>query len=247
MCGPTVYDASHMGHARTYLGFDIIRRLLETYFGYDVSLVMNITDIDDKIIMRSNEKGIPFSELARHWEVEYLKDMEDLNVRPPTVMTRVSEYMDEIVVYINTIIEKGFAYESNGSVYFNVSGFHTHEKHCYCKLVPSGMTNAALLAEGEGQLSGAAEFVNEKRASNDFALWKKSKEGEPSWDSPWGKGRPGWHIECSVMASDVFRKMGVPDGKMDIHSGGVDLKVSLCFFFWSYCLLICIVLRKVQR
>ncbi|GMH84150.1 hypothetical protein TrVE_jg7116 [Triparma verrucosa] len=224
MCGPTVYDASHMGHARTYLGFDIIRRILEGYFRYDVSLVMNITDIDDKIIKRSNERGIEFTELARHWEVEYLKDMEDLGVLKPDVMTRVSEFMPEITEYIERIIEKGFAYEANGSVYFDVNSFHGDERHCYCKLLPTGMGNAELLAEGEGVLSGASDFVNEKKASNDFALWKKSKEGEPSWDSPFGQGRPGWHIECSVMASDIFKKMGTEDGKMDIHSGGVDLK-----------------------
>ncbi|GMH93982.1 hypothetical protein TL16_g12774 [Triparma laevis f. inornata] len=224
MCGPTVYDASHMGHARTYLGFDIIRRILEGWFRYDVSLVMNITDIDDKIIKRSNERGIGFTELARHWEVEYLKDMEGLGVKPPDVMTRVSEFMPEITEYISNIIAKGFAYEANGSVYFDVNKFHGDEKHCYCKLLPTGMGNAELLAEGEGVLSGASDFVDEKKAPNDFALWKKSKEGEPSWDSPFGKGRPGWHIECSVMASDVFKKMGVEDGKMDIHSGGVDLK-----------------------
>ncbi len=221
MCGPTVYDSSHMGHARTYLGFDIIRRVMENYFGYNVSLVMNITDIDDKIINRSNERGIPFTELARHWEVEFLKDMDELGVVPPNVMTRVSEYMDEIMAYIQRIIDKGYAYESNGSVYFSVMKFHEAPMHCYCKLVPTGMNNAELLAEGEG---GAVEFASEKKAANDFALWKKSKEGEPSWDSPWGKGRPGWHIECSVMASDVFKKMGDPTGKMDIHSGGVDLK-----------------------
>ena len=224
MCGPTVYDASHMGHARTYLGFDIIRRVLETYFGYDVSQVMNITDIDDKIIMRSNERSVPFGDLARHWEIEFLKDMVALNVKPPHVMTRVSEYVPEIVTYIKTIVDGGYAYESNGSVYFNVMAFHKHEGHCYCKLVPSGITNAELLAEGEGALSGAAEFLQEKKATNDFALWKKSKPGEPYWESPWGQGRPGWHIECSVMASDIFKKMGVPTGKMDIHSGGVDLK-----------------------
>jgi len=175
---------------------------------------MNITDIDDKIIKRSNEQGIGFTELARHWEVEYLKDMEDLNVKTPDVMTRVSEFMPEIIEYIQTIIDKGFAYESNGSVYFAVKKFHEHESHCYCKLVPSGMTNAELLKEGEGVLSGAAEFVDEKRESNDFALWK----------SHWGEGRPGWHIECSVMASDIFRRLGDETGGMDIHSGGVDLK-----------------------
>ena len=224
MCGPTVYDASHMGHARTYLGFDIIRRVLEDYFGYNVNLVMNITDIDDKIIMRSNERGVPFTELARHWEVDYLRDMEALGVRKPNVMTRVSEFMPEIISYIDRIISRGFAYMSGGSVYFDVKAFSGSEEHVYCKLVPTGSTNAELLAEGEGALSAQSDFAAQKKSQNDFALWKKSKEGEPSWDSPFGPGRPGWHIECSVMASDIFTKLGVPQGKMDIHSGGVDLK-----------------------
>ncbi|GMI27684.1 hypothetical protein TrCOL_g10932 [Triparma columacea] len=223
MCGPTVYDASHMGHARTYLGFDIIRRIMGEYFGYDVTMVMNITDIDDKIIMRSNEKGIGFAELARHWEVEFLSDMDNLGVVRPDVMTRVSEFMPEITSYITRLIEKGYAYESQGSVYFDVGNFHNgKEGHCYCKLLPTAMGNAELLKEGEGSLT--QDFGSQKRSGNDFALWKKCKDGEPSWESPFGNGRPGWHIECSVMASDVFRKLGKETGGMDIHSGGVDLK-----------------------
>mmetsp|Transcript_2672 Transcript_2672/g.5565 ORF Transcript_2672/g.5565 Transcript_2672/m.5565 type:complete len:648 (-) Transcript_2672:41-1984(-) len=224
MCGPTVYDASHMGHARTYLGFDIIKRIMESYFGYDLTLVMNITDIDDKIIKRSAERDIPFTELARHWEEEFMKDMDLLGVEKPKVVTRVSEFMPEITAYIQRIIDKGFAYEANGSVYFSVRDFDADDMHCYCKLLPTGKGNQELLAEGEGVLSGAADFINEKKSPNDFALWKKAKEGEPSWDSPFGKGRPGWHIECSVMASNVFQSLGIQTGKMDIHSGGVDLK-----------------------
>lgn len=222
MCGPTVYDASHMGHARTYLGFDIIRRILTNYFGYNVTLCMNITDIDDKIIERANTRGISITELSQKYEQEFHEDMEQLNVLPPDVLTRVTEYMDDIVTYINDIITKGLAYESNGSVYFAVEAFSSSAIHQYCKLCPEQIHNAELLAEGEGKLT--QEFTGDKRSPRDFALWKKSKSGEPSWPSLWGEGRPGWHIECSVMASDVFSQMGIPDGRMDIHSGGVDLK-----------------------
>ena len=210
-----------MGHARTYLGFDIIRRILENYFGYEVTLVMNITDIDDKIVERSAERKIHHMELTRHFEEEFHKDMRDLYVATPTVVTRVTEYMDEVVSYIQTIIDKKLAYESNGSVYFAVEAFENTPKMHYCKLAPEQIHNAALLAEGEGKLTQG--FTDEKKSQRDFALWKKAKPGEPVWESPWGPGRPGWHIECSVMASDVFQKL-TGDTKMDIHSGGIDLK-----------------------
>lgn len=226
MCGPTVYAPSHMGHARTYLGFDIIRRIMTSYFGYDVTLVMNITDIDDKIIERANEQGIHHLELSQRFETEFHEDMANLNVSPPDVLTRVTEYMPDIVGYITEIVDKDLAYESNGSVYFDVDSFDAKEGMNYCKLVPEQINNTSLLAEGEGKLTQA--FTSDKRSPRDFALWKRSKENEPKWDSPWCCGRPGWHIECSVMASDVFRKMGraAPGdaGCMDIHSGGVDLK-----------------------
>jgi cysteinyl-tRNA synthetase len=222
-----------MGHARTYLGFDIIRRILETHFGYNVTLVMNITDLDDKIIQRANERNMPCKELSEKYELEFHQDMEMLGINPPDVLTRVTEYMDEIITYINTIIEKGFAYASNGSVYFNVGGFESSSGNDYCKLEPEQINNAKLLAEGEGKLT--QEFAGDKRSPRDFALWKKSKEGEPQWSSPWGSGRPGWHIECSVMASTIFSQMEGADSAedtsknpdmccMDIHSGGVDLK-----------------------
>jgi cysteinyl-tRNA synthetase len=222
MCGPTVYAPSHMGHARTYLGFDIIRRILSDYFHYDVSLVMNITDIDDKIIQRSNENGITSEALSKQFEAEFHEDMQMLGVAPPNVLTRVTEYIPEIVEYIRVIVEdKKMAYESNGSVYFDTKAFG-NAGYAYCKLAPEQKDNAELRAEGEGKLT--QDFIDDKRSAQDFALWKRSKEGEPSWDSPWGAGRPGWHIECSVMASRVLSDMGVPNGRMDIHSGGVDLK-----------------------
>ncbi|XP_017777957.1 PREDICTED: cysteine--tRNA ligase, cytoplasmic [Nicrophorus vespilloides] len=314
-CGPTVYDASHMGHARSYITFDILRRILSDYFGYDILYVMNITDIDDKIIKRARqnylfEKYVAenhsleqvlsdakmvmeklsvtvkattdpdkkimlerlmtkltaatevleaavkggdgakvanaqemfvreckdplsdwldskfgatvtdnaiFSALPAHWEREFHKDMDSLNVLRPNVLTRVSEYIPEIVDYVVKIIENGLAYEANGSVYFDVGAFDRKDKHHYAKLVPEAYGDASSLQEGEGDLTTAAQ-QNEKRAPTDFALWKKSKAGEPAWDSPWGKGRPGWHIECSAMASAICGP------KLDIHTGGVDLK-----------------------
>lgn len=328
-CGPTVYDSAHLGHARAYVTFDIIRRILDDYFGIHVFYVMNITDIDDKIILRARrnflfdqylsevalkapsefikdaknafeeamhvlevkvenlevkakeidsrrhqkelneqiqgeklklkniqteyekfqaverenptdlvqklaplckdvisqridrEKGSSVSDLsifqkhAFHFESEFLEDMKNLGVREPDVLTRVSEYIPHIVDYIKKIIDRGFAYESNGSVYFDVVKFSSPDSgHVYAKLSPWSVGNLELLGEGEGAL-GTSE--TEKRSSGDFALWKKSKPGEPYWESPWGNGRPGWHIECSAMASDIL------GSNFDIHSGGEDL------------------------
>lgn len=188
------------------------------YFGYNVKLCMNITDVDDKIIMRANERKIEFSEISRHMETEFLNDCEALNIRLPTVITRVSEYIPEIVEFIEGIIKNGYAYESNGSVYFNVIKYSEADDHTYAKLEPTSFGNMELLKEGEGALT-AETAVSEKTNPQDFALWKKAKEGEPSWDSPWGKGRPGWHIECSAMAGAIFKEHPI-----DIHSGGIDLK-----------------------
>jgi cysteinyl-tRNA synthetase len=210
-----------MGHARTYLGFDIIRRILSYHFKYDVTLIMNITDIDDKIIQRSAENNVHHLELSQKFEQEFHEDMAALGVMPPSVLTRVTEYMPQIVSYIQTICDKELAYESNGSVYFDTVAFEETPNMHLCKLEPEQKNNADLLAQGEGSLS--QDFVSDKKNPRDFALWKKSKEGEPTWESPWGPGRPGWHIECSVMASDVLKKMFGGDC-MDIHSGGVDLK-----------------------
>lgn len=348
-CGPTVYDAAHMGHARSYISFDILRRVLSDYFGYNVFYVMNITDIDDKIIKRArqnylfeqyksqnsnlenviadikeaskhfqtlldaaeekekkdmlqkiidrnseavklaeyklnspdemvdlsllseeerntvltrivkdtkdsetetkvgysvndalqflftdskdvlsewldlnkghkvNDNSI-FSELPARYEQEFFKDMDSLNVLKPDVLTRVSEYVPEIVQYIEKIIENGLAYESNSSVYFDTVKFDESPGHFYGKLVPEAFGDLKKLQEGEGDLSISSDRLKEKRNPSDFALWKASKPGEPSWESPWGKGRPGWHIECSVMASDVL------GDSLDIHTGGYDLK-----------------------
>lgn len=216
-CGPTVYDESHMGHARTYVSFDIIRRLLTEYFGYNVKMVMNITDIDDKIIRKCQEENVDFLKIARKYETEFLEDCRRLNVGLPDSITRVSEYVPEIVAFIEQIIKNGWAYESNGSVYFDVKKYSDSPDHTYAKLEPTSVNNSEKLAEGEGVLASAE--ASDKKSGADFALWKKSKPGEPKWDSPWGEGRPGWHIECSAMAANVFKKHPI-----DIHTGGVDLR-----------------------
>lgn len=329
-CGPTVYDAAHIGHARNYMTFDIIRRLLRDYFNYDITYVMNITDIDDKIILRArqghllkefaeanvsdsealrqalleawtwfNEKKFGFTEgdwkefettlmrelnakkeagtlsesevkkltaleassalkkfldaprssgqsidlqtgtfgevlspwldelkgsgvtdqkifrdLAAYWEADFMEDMRSLNVLPADYLTRVSEYVPEIVAYVEKIISNGFAYESEGSVYFDVASFDRDPEHQYAKLCPWSAGNSKFFEEGEGSLGVK---LTGKRDPRDFALWKCSKPGEPFWPSPWGNGRPGWHIECSAMASSVLPQ------QLDIHSGGIDL------------------------
>lgn len=154
-CGPTVYDESHMGHARTYVSFDIMRRIITDYFGYNVLQVMNITDIDDKIIRKALEEKKEFTEISRKFETEFLDDMRRLNVALPDSITRVSEYVDEIVAFIEKIIANGFAYESQGSVYFNVREYSQTEGHTYAKLEPTSASNTELLKEGEGVLSQA--------------------------------------------------------------------------------------------
>lgn len=315
-CGPTVYDASHMGHARSYISFDILRRVLVHYFRYDVHYVMNVTDIDDKIIKRARQNhlmhqyveknlSLPdvigdvksslllweeklrgttdedkkqllertkvkiedalsnaentmqsetsdrtvdakknlledakdvlgewldvhhcsevndntiFSSLPQYWEDKFFEDMRALNVLAPDTITKVSEFVPEIIEYIKKIIDNGMAYTSNGSVYFDTIKFDKSPDHFYCKLVPEAFGDIRMLHEGEGDLSISEDRLSEKKSTSDFALWKASKPGEPSWDSPWGKGRPGWHIECSVMASNLL------GDSLDIHSGGCDLK-----------------------
>lgn len=317
-CGPTVYDVSHLGHARCYITFDIIRRILTDYFGFQVFYVMNITDIDDKIIKkarsnylcdkfieeassssdpdrllskqlegaldnyqarRSNEDDPAkltmindvvtsskralselklaleeekngeylrpileqlrdviadeqdfrlastvtdhkiFKALAVKFEQEFHEDMLKLNVLPPNCLTRVSEYMEETGSFLKRLEENGYAYRAGGSVYFDTEKFDSDPKHSYAKLVREAFGQKKSLEEGEGELSVAQQDCCAKRSPNDFALWKKSKAGEPSWTSQdYEPGRPGWHIECSVMASHCLGE------NFDIHSGGCDLK-----------------------
>ncbi|KAI1376650.1 tRNA synthetases class I (C) catalytic domain-containing protein [Hypoxylon crocopeplum] len=333
-CGPTVYDQSHLGHARNYVSTDIIRRILKHYFGFDVNFVMNFTDIDDKIIIKArrqrlldlekqknytdtqileigkaafqaysnsnlpkllegegeldvdnyiprrdaaygsvlaggtltgegkpgdaeaklrmhisnmtsavvaiNRNGVfnggadeillpyldslyketidtsdqsIFTDLTRFMEGEFTDDMDALNVLRPDVVTRVTEYVPQIAKFVERIVEKGFAYEAEGSVYFDITSFEK-AGNTYARLRPENRNDKALQEEGEGSLS---KGLGGKRGAGDFALWKKSKPGEPYWPSKWGNGRPGWHIECSVMASDVL------GSRMDLHSGGIDL------------------------
>ncbi|CCE87096.1 Piso0_005635 [Millerozyma farinosa CBS 7064] len=327
-CGPTVYDRSHMGHARNYVATDICRRILQDYFGYNIKFIQNVTDIDDKIIIAARQeylfeqeiinkyqevsdellasskkflseyitKNLPefsgkdietefskwaesldvqslsqnnpkfpmylkaarnafsviyskgskvsieeftrqirdvavvsldkelghtvndpsvFRKLPLYWEESYNDDMNKLNVLRPSVTTRVSEYIPEIVEYVDKIVQNGFAYATNdGSVYFDTVKFENDPRHDYAKLQPWNKGDLSLINDGEGSLS---LDNTSKRNAADFALWKASKPGEPSWPSKWGEGRPGWHIECSVMASDIGGEV------LDIHSGGVDL------------------------
>ena len=203
VCGPTVYDHAHIGHARSAVVFDVIRRWLE-YRGYRVIFVRNYTDIDDKIIRRAHEEGIPWYEVSEKYIKSYEEDMEALNVKEPTYKPRVTEHIREIIEMIDGLIRKGYAYEADGDVYFSVRKFPEY-----------GKLSKRNLAE---LLAGARiEPGEKKRDPLDFALWKKSKEGEPGWESPWGIGRPGWHIECSVMSMKYLGET------MDIHGGGLDL------------------------
>lgn len=176
---------------------------------------MNITNIDDKIINRSNEVGEEFFEFAKKWENDFFEDMKALNVELPDSITRVSEFVEQIKKFIQVLINRGYAYESNGSVYFDTKNYR--ESHAYGKLAPDKVGDLELLKEGEGSRSNA-DHDNEKKTPFDFVLWKKSKPGEPKWESEWGEGRPGWHIECSVMADTI---LGYP---IDMHTGGIDLK-----------------------
>ncbi|TCK04646.1 cysteine--tRNA ligase [Phorcysia thermohydrogeniphila] len=203
VCGPTVYDHAHIGHARSAVVFDVIRRWLE-YRGYEVIYVRNYTDIDDKIIKRSREEGIPWYEVAQKYIDSYEEDMRALNVKEPTYKPRVTEHIPEIIEVIKGLIEKGYAYEANGDVYFSVEKFPGYGKLSKRKL--EELIAGARIEPGEG-----------KKNPLDFALWKKSKEGEPGWESPWGIGRPGWHIECSAMSMKYLGET------MDIHGGGLDL------------------------
>ncbi len=202
-CGPTVYNYIHIGNARPLCIFDILRRYLE-YRGYKVTFVQNFTDIDDKIIRRANEEHVDFSEISERYIKEFWADADGLNVRHATVNPKATENIDAIIHIISTLIEKGYAYEAQGDVYFSTEKFKDYGKLSHQPL--------------EDLEAGARIMVGEvKREPMDFAVWKAAKPGEPAWDSPWGKGRPGWHIECSAMN---WRYLG---DTIDIHCGGQDL------------------------
>lgn len=202
-CGPTVYNYIHIGNARPLCIFDILRRYLE-YRGYDVKFVQNFTDIDDKIIRRANEEHVDFSEISERYIKEFWTDADGLNVRHATINPKATENIDAIIQIISTLIEKGYAYEAQGDVYFSTEKFKDYGKLSHQPL--------------EDLEAGARIMVGEvKREPMDFAVWKAAKPGEPAWDSPWGKGRPGWHIECSAMN---WRYLG---DTIDIHCGGQDL------------------------
>ena len=202
-CGPTVYNYIHIGNARPICVFDTLRRYLE-YRGYDVTFVQNFTDIDDKLINKANEEGITVREVAERYIGEYMTDTKGLGIRPADIHPRATENIDTIINMVKTLEEKGFAYERDGSVYFRSRRFEEYGKLSHQPL--------------EELEAGARIDVSDKKEDPlDFVLWKAAKPGEPSWPSPWGEGRPGWHIECSAM---IRRHLG---DTIDIHCGGQDL------------------------
>ena len=203
VCGVTVYDYCHIGHARANIVFDIVYRYLQ-FSNYDVTYVRNYTDVDDKIIARANERGISSRALADEFIRAFDEDMVALGLRAPTHEPKATEYITEIIGLVEQLIDKGMAYEASGDVYFRVEHFPDYLK--LSKRTMEEMLAGARIAPGE-----------QKRNPMDFALWKAAKPGEPSWDSPWGAGRPGWHIECSAMSSTLLGTT------FDIHGGGRDL------------------------
>lgn len=202
-CGPTVYDSAHLGHARSAVSFDIIQRFLR-HAGYDVTFVRNYTDIDDKIINRANELGVLSEEISEKYIQEYKDDMASIGVQTPDVEPKVTDHVDHIIELIQKIIDRGHAYQSDNDVFFSVRKFKEYGK----------LSGRSV----DSMLEGVRIDINEKKEDPlDFALWKGAKEGEPSWPSPWGDGRPGWHIECSVMSMQYLGK------NFEIHGGGKDL------------------------
>lgn len=206
VCGPTVYDYIHIGNARPMIVFDTLRRYL-TYLGYEVNYVSNFTDVDDKIIKRANEAGVDSREISEHFIKEVKVDMAAMNVQEATTHPKATEEIPDMIKMVETLIEKGYAYEKNGTVYFRTRKFEPYGKLSHKNIDDLRSGNRELLVSGE----------NEKEDPLDFVLWKPKKEGEPSWPSPWGDGRPGWHLECSVMSKKYIGDV------IDIHAGGEDL------------------------
>ncbi len=198
-CGPTVYDFFHIGNARPFIVFDVLRRYLD-WSGYSVTFIQNFTDIDDKMIDRANREKISVPELARRFIDEYYADADALGIKRATVNPKATEHMPEIIALVKTLIEKGHAYESDGDVFFDVGSFSSYGK----------LSRQSI----EELQAGARIDINErKRNPLDFALWKAEKPGEPSWESPWGPGRPGWHIECSAMSMKYSERQSTPFGR----------------------------------
>lgn len=206
VCGPTVYDYIHIGNARPMIVFDTLRRYL-TYKGYEVNYVSNFTDVDDKIIKRANEEGVDASVISERYIAEAKKDMEALNVQEATTHPQATQEIPDMIALVETLIEKGYAYEVNGTVYFRTRQFKEYGKLSHKNLDDLRSGNRELKVSGD----------SEKEDSLDFVLWKPKKEGEPAWESPWGEGRPGWHLECSCMSKKYIGDI------IDIHAGGEDL------------------------
>lgn len=206
VCGPTVYDYIHIGNARPMIVFDTLRRYL-TYKGYEVNYVSNFTDVDDKIIKRANEEGVDSTVISERYIAEVKKDMCAMNVQEATTHPKATEEIPDMIALVETLIEKGYAYEVNGTVYFRTRQFKDYGKLSHKNLDDLRSGNRSLKVSGE----------DEKEDSLDFVLWKPKKEGEPFWNSPWGEGRPGWHLECSCMSKKYIGDV------IDIHAGGEDL------------------------
>lgn len=224
-CGPTVYDVAHLGHARTYVTTDIIRRILINIIGFRVNFAMGVTDVDDKIINKGKNQSLTnlheIIQLARNYEYEFLEDMEHLNVLKPDCILRVTEHVQEIIEFIEQLLQKKHAYVSDDGVYFDMTSLKQNFYYDRFGCVPHVDFNAlhenieeyrTLVIDDEEPKS------HHKRNQRDFALWKFSLGSTIGWQSPWGVGRPGWHIECSAMTYNYFGK------QLDIHSGGIDLK-----------------------
>lgn len=206
VCGPTVYNYFHIGNGRTFIVFDTVRKYLE-YRGYNVKFVQNFTDIDDRMINKANEENTTVKEVGDKYIEEYYKDADGLNVARATCNPRATEYMDQIIDFVSELIEKGYAYESDGNVYFETNKFSEY-----------GKLSGQNLEDLQVGASNRLNVETNKRHPMDFAIWKAQKPGEPAWESPWGMGRPGWHIECSCMAKNIL------GDTIDIHAGGMDLK-----------------------
>ena len=206
VCGPTVYNFIHIGNARPMIVFDTVRRYLE-HKGYEVNFVSNFTDVDDKIIKKAIEEGVPAEEISQRYIAECKKDMEGMNIKPATTHPLATQEIGGMIEMISELIDKGYAYEKNGTVYYRTRKFAEYGKLSHKNLDDLQGGNRSLLVSGE----------DEKEDPLDFVLWKPKKEGEPAWQSPWGEGRPGWHIECSVMSKKYLGE------QIDIHGGGEDL------------------------